>query len=192
MTSVLSHFFYNYDYKMTIICDNDRKQMVRLNGLWSIKWMESWLWFRRMSVKAASIFLLHGFSLIAVHTSTEGPPAGIICCLDQVYIAMTFAFTILWSCFLIRFTLWSIESAILLFAWLLLCIDILIVSVFFLAGYKEKNVSLMKLIASVFYIRYLLFNYVLNIDYVKAKIIYFVKNTTMSNILETISYLKKN
>lgn len=40
----------------------------------------------------------------------------------------------------------------------------------------------MKLIASVFYIRYLLYNYVLNIDYVKAKIINFVKITAMSNI----------
>jgi len=58
----------------------------------------------------------------------------------------------------------------------------LIVSVFFLASYREKNVSFMKLIASVFYIRYLLYNYVLNIDYVKAKIIYFVKFTAMSNI----------
>jgi len=58
----------------------------------------------------------------------------------------------------------------------------LIVSVLFLASYREKNVSFMKLIASVFYIRYLLYNYVLNIDYVKAKIIYFVKFTAMSNI----------
>jgi len=129
-----------------------------------------------------SIFLLHGFSLIAVHTSMEGPPVGITCCLDQDSGIYCHDFCFHDSMIMFRITLWSIESAILLFAWLLLCIDILIVSVFFLASYKEKNVSLMKLIASVFYIRYLLYNYVLNIDYVKAKIINFVKITAMSNI----------